>query len=101
MTRKVKVDNPEQLAELVELARKASDNDNPVSLLFEALEAHIDDVSEHNSRVSEAQERTLSRLGLDDGDTSVAETSEHRRRSDSVCDDVQAKQEELRDKHFN
>ncbi|AJF24699.1 hypothetical protein SG26_02700 [Haloarcula sp. CBA1115] len=99
--KKITVDNPEQLAEIVALARKASDTDNPVTLLAEALEAHIDEVSENNSRVSEAQERTRERLGLEDGDTSVAETSEHSRPTDTADDDVAAKQEELREKHFN
>jgi len=99
MTRKPKVDNPEQLAEIVELAEKASDTDSPVSLLAEALEAHLDDVTEHNSRVSEAQERTRQRLGLDDGD-SVAQAGEH---SDTQTaeGEIEAKQEELREKHFN
>lgn len=99
--KKIKVDNPEQLAELVEMARKASDTDNPVSLLFEAFEEHLDDVSEHNERVAEAQSRARSRLGLDDGDTSVAETSEHSRPTDTADDDVTERQEQLKEKFFN
>jgi|GEM_PF-5166882 len=98
---KIKVDNPEQLAEIVELARKASDTDNPVSMLAEALEAHIDDVSEHNSRVSEAQERTRSRLGLDDGGASVAQASEHSDGTATAGDEVAERQEQLREKFFN
>lgn len=98
---KIVVDNPEHLAEVIQIARQASDSDNPVSLLAEALEAHIDNVSEHNSRVSEAQERTRERLGLGKEETTVAETSEHSDGTATADSQVEAKQEELREKHFN
>jgi len=72
-----------------------------VPTLFEALEKHIEEAEKKNSRVAEARERTRERLGLGDGDTSVAETSEHTRPSDAADDDVAKKQEALRRKHFS
>lgn len=91
----IKVENPQHLAEIVELARQASDYDAPVSLLAQALEAHLDDVSEHNKRVTEAQERTRERLGL----TDVAEaTDDAQGGSDAPADDVEAKQAELQER---
>lgn len=97
----IEVNNPDRFAELAEIARRVGDDDDVVPVLYEALEQYIDTAEAENKRVAEARDKTRERLNLSEGNDTPRQQSEHTRPAEAADDDVEAKQAELREKHFN
>jgi len=96
----IEVNNPERFAELTEIARRVGDDDDVVPVLYEALEQYIDEAEAQHKQVAEARDRCRERLNLSEEDSTSRQQSEHTRPAEAADDDVAAKQEELRQKHF-